>query len=242
MTRGDGRLYDELRPTKIATDTLMFAEGSATIETGHTQVLCAVSVEDGVPPFLQDSGRGWITAEYAMLPRATLTRSRREGRTGPRGRTQEIQRLIGRSLRAVVDLDKLGERTITVDCDVIQADGGTRTASITGAYVALYRALSSLVADDILPELPLKCGVASTSVGIHDGVALLDLNYEEDSQAEVDFNVVMTDHGEFIEVQGTAEEGSFSRDALDELIDLAAQGIETLFDIQQQALESVSGD
>ena len=241
MTRGDGRLYDELRPTKITTDTLMFAEGSATIETGHTQVLCAVSVEDGVPSFLQDSGQGWITAEYAMLPRATLTRSRREGRTGPRGRTQEIQRLIGRSLRAAVDLDKLGERTITVDCDVIQADGGTRTASITGAYVALHRALTGLVADDILPELPFKCGVASTSVGILHGEPLLDLNYEEDSQAEVDFNVVMTDLGEFVEVQGTAEEGSFSRESLDELIDLAAQGIEALFDIQQQSLESVNG-
>ena len=241
MTRGDGRLYDELRPTRIDVDTLMFAEGSATIETGHTKVLCAVSVEDGVPPFLQDSGQGWITAEYAMLPRATLTRSRREGRSGPRGRTQEIQRLIGRSLRAAVDLDKLGERTITVDCDVIQADGGTRTASITGAYVALYRALSGLVADNILFELPLRCGVASTSVGIVDGEVLLDLNYEEDSQAEVDFNVVMTDLGEFVEVQGTAEEGSFSRESLDEIIDLAAQGIETLFDIQQRALESASG-
>ena len=241
MTRGDGRLYDELRPTRIEVDTLMFAEGSATIETGHTKVLCAVSVEDGVPPFLQDSGQGWITAEYAMLPRATLTRSRREGRAGPKGRTQEIQRLIGRSLRAAVDLDKLGERTITVDCDVIQADGGTRTASITGAYVALYRALSGLVADDILLELPLRCGVASTSVGIHEGAALLDLNYEEDSQAEVDFNVVMTDLGEFVEVQGTAEEGSFSRESLDEIIDLAAQGIDTLFDIQRQALESANG-
>ena len=241
MTRGDGRLYDELRPTRIEVDTLMFAEGSATIETGHTKVLCAVSVEDGVPPFLQDSWQGWITAEYAMLPRATLTRSRREGRAGPKGRTQEIQRLIGRSLRAAVDLDKLGERTITVDCDVIQADGGTRTASITGAYVALYRALSGLVADDILLELPLRCGVASTSVGIHEGAALLDLNYEEDSQAEVDFNVVMTDLGEFVEVQGTAEEGSFSRESLDEIIDLAAQGIDTLFDIQRQALESANG-
>ncbi len=241
MTRGDGRLYDELRPTRIEVDTLMFAEGSATIETGHTRVLCAVSVEDGVPPFLQDSGQGWITAEYAMLPRATLTRTRREGRSGPKGRTQEIQRLIGRSLRAAVDLDKLGERTITVDCDVIQADGGTRTASITGAYVALYRALSGLVADDILLELPLRCGVASTSVGIHEGEVLLDLNYEEDSQAEVDFNVVMTDLGEFVEVQGTAEEGSFSRESLDEIIDLAAQGIDTLFGIQQRALESASG-
>ncbi len=241
MTRGDGRLYDELRPTRIEVDTLMFAEGSATIETGHTKVLCAVSVEDGVPPFLQDSGQGWITAEYAMLPRATLTRTRREGRSGPKGRTQEIQRLIGRSLRAAVDLDKLGERTITVDCDVIQADGGTRTASITGAYVALYRALSGLVADDILLELPLRCGVASTSVGIHEGEVLLDLNYEEDSQAEVDFNVVMTDLGEFVEVQGTAEEGSFSRESLDEIIDLAAQGIDTLFDIQRQALESANG-
>ncbi len=241
MTRGDGRLYDELRQTRISIDTLMFAEGSATIETGHTQVVCAVSIEDGAPSFLQDSGQGWITAEYSMLPRATLTRSRREGRTGPKGRTQEIQRLIGRSLRAAVDLDKLGERTITVDCDVIQADGGTRTASITGAYVALHRALTGLVEDDVLPELPLKCGIASTSVGIVDGEALLDLNYEEDSRAEVDFNVVMTDLGEFVEVQGTAEKDSFSRDVLDELIDLAAEGIETIFGIQRQALHTAPG-
>ena len=235
MTRNDGRLHDQLRPTSIRTDVLMFAEGSATIETGQTQVLCAVSVEDGVPPFLRDSGQGWITSEYSMLPRATLTRTRRE-RSGPKGRTQEIQRLIGRSLRAAVDLDKLGERTITVDCDVIQADGGTRTASITGAYVALYRALSGLVDDNVLPDLPLKYAVASTSVGVVDGEVLLDLNYEEDSRAEVDFNVVMTEHGEFVEVQGTAEDGSFSRETLDEILDLAATGIGELFKIQDRVL------
>jgi ribonuclease PH len=235
MTRSDGRLYDQLRPTSIRPDVLMFAEGSATIETGQTQVLCAVSVEDGVPPFLRDSGQGWITSEYSMLPRATLTRTRRE-RSGLKGRTQEIQRLIGRSLRAAVDLDKLGERTITIDCDVIQADGGTRTASITGAYAALYRALSSLVDDNVLPGLPLKHAVASTSVGVVDGEVLLDLNYEEDSQAEVDFNVVMTDLGEFVEVQGTAEDGSFSRETLDEILSVASKGIEELFEIQQRVL------
>ena len=235
MTRSDGRLHDQLRPTSIRPDVLMFAEGSATIETGQTQVLCAVSVEDGVPPFLRDSGQGWITSEYSMLPRATLTRTRRE-RSGLKGRTQEIQRLIGRSLRAAVDLDKLGERTITIDCDVIQADGGTRTASITGAYAALYRALSSLVDDNVLPGLPLKHAVASTSVGVVDGEVLLDLNYEEDSQAEVDFNVVMTDLGEFVEVQGTAEDGSFSRETLDEILSVASKGIEELFEIQQRVL------
>ena len=236
MTRSDGRGYDELRPTSINTDVLMFAEGSAMIEMGQTQVLCAVSVEDGVPPFLQDSGQGWVTAEYAMLPRSTLTRNRREGRSGPRGRTQEIQRLIGRSLRAAVDLDMLGERTITVDCDVIQADGGTRTASVTGGYAALHRALSSLVEDGVLADLPLKCAVASTSVGVVDGELLLDLNYEEDSQAEVDFNVVMTDLGEFVEVQGTAENGSFSRDTLDELVELADGGVRELLAVQDWAL------
>lgn len=242
MTRGDGRMYDELRPTSVNADVLMFAEGSATIQTGHTQVLCAVSVEDGVPPFLQDSGQGWITAEYAMLPRAALTRTRREVRSGPRGRTQEIQRLIGRSLRAAVDLNKLGERTITVDCDVIQADGGTRTASITGAYVALHRAFSGLVDDNVLPELPIKYAVASTSVGILDGELLLDLNYEEDSQAEVDLNVVMTELGEFVEVQGTAEAGPFSRATLHELIELAGEGVNELLEIQKQALRSASAD
>lgn len=235
MTRTDGRQHDQLRTTSIRPDVLMFAEGSATIETGQTQVLCAVSIEDGVPPFLLDSGQGWITSEYSMLPRATLTRTRRE-RSGLKGRTQEIQRLIGRSLRAAVDLDKLGERTITIDCDVIQADGGTRTASITGAYIALYRALSGLVDDNVLPDLPLKCAVASTSVGIVDGEVLLDLNYEEDSQAEVDFNVVMTDLGEFVEVQGTAEDGSFSRETLDEILSLASKGIDELFEIQQRVL------
>ncbi len=235
MTRSDGRQHDQLRPTSIRPDVLMFAEGSATIETGQTQVLCAVSVEDGVPPFLRNSGQGWITSEYSMLPRATLTRTRRE-RSGLKGRTQEIQRLIGRSLRAAVDLDRLGERTITVDCDVIQADGGTRTASITGAYVALHRALSGLVGDNVLPELPLKYAVASTSVGVVDGEVLLDLNYEEDSQAEVDFNVVMTTQGEFIEVQGTAEDGSFSRETLDEILSHASKGVDELFEVQQQVL------
>ena len=239
MIRGDGRAPDELRATRIVPGAQAFAEGSVIVETGDTRVLCAVSVEQGVPRFLRDTGRGWITAEYSMLPRSTLTRTPREGRSGPRGRTQEIQRLIGRSLRAAVDLAALGERTLTVDCDVLQADGGTRTAAITGAYVALYQALLGLVKDRELKAMPVESAVAATSVGVLDSAVLLDLNYEEDYRAHADFNVVMTDRGEFIEVQGTAEEGSFSKAELDGVLATAEHGIEQLFAIQKAAIETL---
>ena len=238
MKRADGRAYNELRPVSIAPGFLLFAEGSALIELGKTQVLCSVSVEDRVPGFLRNSGTGWITAEYAMLPRATLTRTPRDsamGRVG--GRNQEIQRFIGRSLRAVTDLSSLGERTLTVDCDVIQADGGTRTAAVTGAYVALYKALHNLADMGIISSVPLKNAVAATSVGIVHSNMMLDLCYDEDSSASVDFNVVMTSKGEFVEVQGTAEGKPFSRQTIDELISLAEGGIQQLFQVQQVALE-----
>ena len=233
MTRIDGRLNDQLRPVSIETGAQTYAEGSALITMGDTRVLCAVSVEDDVPRFLKGSGRGWVTAEYAMLPRATHTRSRRE--TTPRGRTQEIQRLIGRSLRAAVDMDELGERTLTADCDVLQADGGTRTAAITGAYVALRQALEVLRERGDLREIPVKSGVAAVSVGIVEGEPMLDLCYEEDSRAEVDFNIVMTHAGEFVEVQGTGEGGTFSRAQLDALLSLAQTGISQLAKIQRSA-------
>lgn len=239
MLRKEGRLDRELRPTVITKNVQEFAEGSVMISTGKTQVLCAVSVVEGVPRFLEGAGRGWVTAEYAMLPRATTSRNKREGRDGAlKGRTQEIQRLIGRSLRAAVDTVGLGERTLTVDCDVIVADGGTRTASITGAYVAVNLALRNLVNQGILKELPITVAVASTSVGILDGMPLLDLDYDEDSAADVDFNVVMTNSGDLIEVQGTAEGRAFSREALDQVLDLAEMGITDLFQIQQEALSS----
>ena len=239
MKRADGRAYNELRPVSIAPGFLLFAEGSALIELGKTRVLCSVSVEDRVPGFLRNSGTGWITAEYAMLPRATLTRTPRDsamGRVG--GRNQEIQRFIGRSLRAVTDLASLGERTLVVDCDVIQADGGTRTAAVTGAYVALYKALHNLADMGIISSVPLKSAVAATSVGIVHNNMMLDLCYDEDSSASVDFNVVMTSKGEFVEVQGTAEGKPFSRQTIDELISLAEVGIQQLFQIQQVALEA----
>lgn len=239
MLRKEGRLASELRPTVITKNVQEFAEGSVMISTGKTQVLCAVSVVEGVPRFLEGTGRGWVTAEYAMLPRATTSRNKREGRDGAlKGRTQEIQRLIGRSLRAAVDTVGLGERTLTVDCDVIVADGGTRTASITGAYVAVNLALRNLVSQGSLKELPITGAVASTSVGILDGMPLLDLDYQEDSAADVDFNVVMTNSGDLIEVQGTAEGRAFSRDALSQVLDLAEMGITDLFQIQQEALSS----
>ena len=206
------------------------------IETGMTRVLCAVSVEDNVPRFLRGSGQGWVTAEYAMLPRSTVTRTPRE-RT-PRGRTQEIQRLIGRSLRAAVDLKQLGERTFTVDCDVLQADAGTRTAAITGSYVALYLAIAALVDEKQLPELPILSAVAATSVGIVDGEVRLDMCYEEDAEADADFNIVMTAEGEFVEVQGTAEGIPYSRDALDNVLSAAEDGIRQLIAIQQDAIAS----
>ena len=238
MKRPDGRKYDELRPVEIITGYQSFAEGSALIKLGKTHVLCSVSVEERVPPFLKGSGTGWITAEYAMLPRATITRSQRDsarGRVG--GRNQEIQRLIGRSLRAVVDLDKLGERTLLVDCDVIQADGGTRTAAITGAYVALHQAMETLQNMGVISSIPLKSAVAATSVGIVNTYMMMDLCYDEDSQAGVDFNVVMTSKGEFVEIQGTAEGKPFTRASVDDLLTLAEKGIQQLFKVQQTKLK-----
>jgi ribonuclease PH len=237
MKRVDGRANDELRPVNISLGYQTFAEGSALIELGLTRVLCAVSVEEKVPNFLKGEGIGWVTAEYAMLPRSTLTRTPR-GISPERiaGRNQEIQRLIGRSLRAVTDLAALGERTFTVDCDVLQADGGTRTAAITGGYVALVSALHNLNKRRILKSIPMKSAVAATSVGILGREELLDLCYEEDYRAAADFNVVMTDKGEFVELQGTAEGKPFSKETVDALLVLAEKGIKQLFKIQKAAL------
>ncbi len=237
MTRSDGRRHDELRPVRIVPHFLDFAEGSVLIEIGRTRVLCAVSVTDTLPPFLRGKGKGWITAEYSMLPRSTLTRSPREstqGRVG--GRTHEIQRLIGRALRAVVDMEGFGDRTLAVDCDVIQADGGTRTAAITGAYVALSLAIEDMLRRGVIAASPIITPVAAASVGIVRGEMLLDLNYEEDSQAEVDFNVAMTGHGDFVEIQGTAEGRPFPREAADRLLALAKRGIDQLVLAQHEAL------
>jgi ribonuclease PH len=234
MTRIDDRSPSQLRPVRLAVDYLDYAEGSVVIEAGKTRVLCAASIEEKVPPFLEGKGQGWVTAEYSMLPRATHTRSPRERDGRVSGRTQEIQRLIGRSLRAAVDLDKLGPRTITLDCDVLQADGGTRTASITGAYVALHRACSQLINKGLLSVHPVRTAVAAVSVGVVGGDILLDLCYEEDSRADVDFNVVMTAEHEFIEVQGTGEGGVFSRATMDSLVKLAEQGISELLEVQKK--------
>jgi ribonuclease PH len=235
--RIDNRTADSLRPTHIHPQYLLHPEGSVLIESGRTRVICTASVEDRVPPFLRNTGKGWVTAEYGMLPRATTTRTTREATSGKvGGRSQEIQRLIGRSLRSVVQLDKIGERTVWMDCDVIQADGGTRTASITGAFVALVLALESLREKGVLSEIPVQDYVAATSVGIVDNTRLLDLAYEEDSKAEVDMNVVMTGSGKFIEVQGTAEALPFGRDALDALLDLAQKGIGDLIALQKKAV------
>jgi len=235
MIRSDGRHPDELRPVSIETGYLLYAEGSARIKTGNTAVICAVTVEDGVPQFVRGTGSGWITAEYGMLPRSTLTRTGRE-RTRTGGRTSEIQRLIGRSLRSVCQLDLLGERTFTVDCDVIQADGGTRTAAITGAYVALAQAIHKLVEKGSLPSFPLRCAVAATSAGVVEGAPVLDLNYEEDAAAEVDFNVVMTEEGELVEVQGTGESHPFTRETMTDLLALAESGVRRLIEAQKAAL------
>jgi ribonuclease PH len=234
--RIDNRRPDQMRPVRITTDYLMTAEGSALIEVGHTRVLCAASIEETVPQFLRGSGRGWVTAEYSMLPRATSSRTPREVTRGhPSGRTQEIQRLIGRSLRSVVDMSALGDRTVIVDCDVLQADGGTRTASITGAYVALVLALKKLVEFKTLKALPVIERVAATSVGILGGDPILDLCYDEDSSAEVDMNVVMTGSGRFVELQATAEKTSFDDVQLARLLEMARRGITELFDIQKKA-------
>jgi len=228
-----------MRPVEIETGYLKTAEGSALITVGNTRVLCAASIEDGVPQFLRGTGKGWVTAEYAMLPRATLKRTPREVSKGrPSGRTHEIQRLIGRSLRAVVDLDVLGERSVLVDCDVIQADGGTRTASITGAYVALAMAIDQLSKFGALKKSPILDSVAATSVGIVAGEPMLDLDYEEDSRADVDMNVVMTGSGKFIELQATAEHRPFDDAQLAGLVDLARQGVRELIDIQKRVVHS----
>lgn len=235
--RIDNRRPDQMRPIRITTNYLMTAEGSVLIEVGNTRVLCAASVEDNVPQFLRGSGRGWVTAEYAMLPRATATRTPREVTKGhPSGRTQEIQRLIGRSLRSVVDMSALGDHTVVVDCDVLQADGGTRTASITGAYVALVLALKQLVQFGALKSLPLLDHVAATSVGIVGGVPLLDLCYDEDSSAEVDMNIVMTGSGRFVELQATAEKTPFDDAQLSSLLAIGRRGILELIELQKQAL------
>lgn len=235
--RSDLREAAQLRPVKITTGYLLTAEGSALIEVGHTRVLCAASVEDAVPSWLRNSGRGWVTAEYSMLPRATATRTPREISKGkPSGRTQEIQRLIGRSLRAVTNLEGLGERVIIVDCDVLQADGGTRTAAITGGYVALALAVRKLLEFGVLTRNPLRDMVAATSVGIVGGTAMLDLAYDEDSQAEVDMNVVLTGSGEFVELQATAEKATFGDERLAELISLARKGAADLFAAQTEAV------
>lgn len=237
MTRHSGRAADEMRPVSFTRHFAKHAEGTVLVAFGDTQVLCTASVDESVPAFLRGKGQGWVTAEYGMLPRSTHTRSPREAARGKQsGRTLEIQRLIGRSLRAVVDLKALGERTVTVDCDVLQADGGTRTASIAGGYVALAQACRGLERRRLIPATPLHGQVAAVSVGIVDGVAVLDLDYPEDSQAEVDMNVVMNDGGAFIEVQGTAEGHAFRRHELDTMLQLAAGGIEQLFPLQARAL------
>ncbi|MFU8796692.1 MAG: ribonuclease PH [Dehalococcoidia bacterium] len=237
MPRVDDRAADKLRPVRITLGYQTFAEGSALIELGQTRVLCSVTLDDRVPGFLRGTGRGWVTAEYAMLPRSTATRTPRDK---GEGRSQEIQRLIGRSLRAVTDLAVLGEKTIVVDCDVLQADGGTRTAAITGGCIALYHAFHNLRKQGILPLMPLNKMVAATSVGIVDGVMLLDLCYEEDHRAEVDFNVVMTDSSEFVEIQGTAEGKAFSRETADRLLSLSQHGIDRLFRAQREILRTLS--
>ncbi len=233
--RADKRAYDQIRNTKITPNISPYAEGSALIEVGGTKVICTASVEDRVPFFLRNKGTGWVTAEYAMLPRATNTRTQREVQK-PQGRTQEIQRLIGRSLRAVTDMKVLGERQIYLDCDVIQADGGTRCASITGAYVALALACRKLVKQGVISRSPIMSEVAAVSVGIIEGTTILDLAYVEDSNAEVDMNIVCTGAGKFIEIQGTAEREPFSREQMDEMLGLAEKGISHLFQIQRNAL------
>ncbi len=239
MQRNDGRALDQLRPVRITPNPLDFAEGSALIEVGRTRVLCAATIEERVPPWLKGKGLGWITAEYAMLPRATSERTAREAAKGRQGgRTHEIQRIVGRSLRAVVDTTKLGERTITIDCDVLQADGGTRTASLTGACVALSIALSKRFSRAQRERWPMLGLVGAVSVGIVHGMPILDLNYEEDSNAHVDMNVFMTDAGKYVELQGTAEAEPFGRPELDRMLELAAKGIHELFEIQKEAIEN----
>lgn len=238
MMRTDGRLINQLRPITITRAFISNAEGSCLYQQGNTRVVCAASIEQRVPPFLRDTGKGWITAEYSMLPRATVTRTSREsslGRIG--GRTHEIQRLIGRSLRSVVDLEALGEITVWVDCDVLQADGGTRTAAISGAFIALYDALTWWIGQKGLPRVPVSEFLAAVSVGLVDTAFRLDLDFSEDSEAQVDMNLVMTESGKIIEIQGTAEKHPFSREELDKLIDLGTEGINQIVKLQKEALE-----
>ncbi|HEX5322197.1 MAG TPA: ribonuclease PH [Capsulimonadaceae bacterium] len=240
MPRNDGRRLDEMRPITLERGFARFAEGSCLIGIGETRVLCTASVEDKVPPFLKGQGQGWVTAEYSMLPRSTHTRTPRDASGNkPNGRSIEIQRLVGRSLRSVVDLNALGERTIWLDCDVLQADGGTRTASITGAFVALVEALAGLKKQSLLKTMPFQEWVAAVSVGVVVGEERLDLSYEEDSQASVDMNIVMTDTGKYIEVQGTAEGAPFDRNRLNRLLDLGHQGVRALLTAQREALADV---
>ena len=242
MKRFDGREAFELRPVKLTRGFTNIPEGSVLIEVGQTRVICTATVEEKVPLFKKGTGSGWVTAEYSMLPRATQTRNPRESSKGKlTGRTMEIQRLIGRALRSVVDLKKLGERTIWLDCDVIQADGGTRTASITGAYVALVDAVNHLLAKGLIKENPILDSLAAVSVGKVDGMALLDLAYEEDSKAEVDMNVVMTGQGKFVEIQGTAEDIPFGREDLDQFLELAEKGIQELMGMQKAAAQVGTG-
>jgi ribonuclease PH len=243
LKRADGRNWDALRTVKITPGFLSFAEGSALIEVGKTRVICSVSVEERVPAFLREGGGGgggWVTAEYAMLPRSTVSRTQRDSQGRVNGRSQEIQRLIGRSLRAIVDMKALGERSLIADCDVLQADGGTRTAAITGAYVALYQALHKLANMGVISSiLPIKTAVAATSVGIVHGYRMLDLCYDEDSAAEVDFNVVMTGKGDFVEIQGTAEGKPFNKESVDALLALADKGIKELLQAQEAAIATI---
>ena len=240
MERKDKRAFDQIRNTKITPNISPYAEGSALIEVGNTKVICTATVEEKVPPFLRNKGTGWVTAEYAMLPRATHTRTSRETNR-PSGRTQEIQRLIGRSLRAIVDMKTLGERQIFIDCDVILADGGTRCASITGAYVAMALAVKKLISKGTLKKSPIISEVAAISVRIIENTPILDLCYEEDSTAEVDMNIVCTGAGKFIEIQGTAEREPFNRDQMNEMLELAEKGINNLFTIQRYAINGNQG-
>lgn len=239
--REDSRSLNQLREARITTGFTMHAEGSVLIEMGNTKVICTASVSEKLPPFLRNKGRGWVTGEYSMLPRATEDRNIREAAKGKLGgRTMEIQRLIGRSLRACIDLEKLGERSITVDCDVIQADGGTRTASITGGFIALAIAVNKLIAEGKLPENPIISNVAAISVGIVGDKAMLDLKYTEDAAAQVDMNVIMNGEGEYVEVQGTGEEATYTRAQLNDMLDLAEEGIKELVEMQNAAIEEGS--
>ena len=244
MIRTDNRLNDELRQVKITRNYLLHPEGSVLIEVGNTKVICTAMIEDRVPPFLKGTGKGWVSAEYSMIPGSTGVRKSRDINKGKiDGRSQEIQRLIGRSLRSVVDLEDFGERTLWIDCDVIQADGGTRTASITGAFVTMTDAFNKLKSDGLIEKIPVKSFVSAVSVGIYNGEAILDLCYEEDSKAEVDMNIVMTDKGQFVEVQGTGEEATFSQDELVQLISLASKGCNDLYNLQRNTLgEEISGE